>query len=150
MIVYKLTSPSGKSYIGLTTATIEARWKQHVSLWKKLVRQNTPFIGAQATPLLFFAFSKYGPETFTKEVLFETDDKEILRLKEKEFISTFDTTKNGYNVLKGGQTGWYGKSLSEEHKRKQSEARKAWYKTPDGIAWRQHLSEKYKGNLSFS
>lgn len=144
MIIYRLISPSNKSYIGLTVGSLDERFSQHIGLWQRLKKRNESYTGT--TPLLFYAFDKYGPENFQKEILFETDNLEILKEKEIEYIQEYDTTKQGYNVLLGGQAGWAGLNLSEEHKQKQSISRKEWYNTPDGIAWRKQLSEKFKEN----
>lgn len=50
-------------------------------------------------------------------VLFEGSDEEALE-KEVEFIATYDTFKNGYNMAIGGGLGWRDTPLSEDHKRK--------------------------------
>jgi len=40
MVIYKLTSPSGKSYVGKTSKSIEKRLKTHISLWKTDITYN--------------------------------------------------------------------------------------------------------------
>lgn len=146
--VYKLTSPSGKHYIGKTKGSLEIRWGQHKTLWKKL-KEKGDYTGA--TPNLFYAFDKYGTDNWVKEILFESDNVEELNNKEIELIEQFDTIKNGYNVTKGGD-GRIVDNLEEEHKRNIGEARKKWFQSPDGLKWKGQLSEKFTGdnNPSFN
>ena len=56
-IIYKLTSPSGKSYVGLTTQRIEQRmWKHKRSKFCRLLRK---------------AIEKYGFDNMKLEILDE-------------------------------------------------------------------------------
>jgi predicted GIY-YIG superfamily endonuclease len=138
MIVYKFTSPSGKSYIGMTKNTINGRFNQH--RYASLKSENKgPFA---------YALCKYQDvNSWKKEILFESDNSEDIKQKEIECIASHNTlVPNGYNVLQGGQQGLFGMTLSEEHKKKQSEGRKKYYETEEGKQWKQHLSEVYKGN----
>jgi hypothetical protein len=149
VIVYKLTSPSGKSYVGLTVATVKRRFSQHKTLWRKLKRQGVrDYRGMQVTSLLFFAFDKYDPSLWTHEVLFESDDSDAVRSMEIAMIQEHGTlAPGGYNVLLGGQMGHAGRKLSEEHKAKQRAARLAYYASDQGKAHLEQLSGKMKGNL---
>ena len=144
-IVYKFTSPSGKHYIGLTSSTMERRWRQHVTLYNKLSRKGVEYRGNSATPILFYAFDKYNPNLWERTILFETDNLEEAKAKEIEFIAEYKTTDQnyGYNVLVGGQTGWAGKNLSEDHKEAQSKSRISWYDTEEGKLWKEQLSQRW-------
>lgn len=146
MIVYKLTSPSNKSYIGLTTTTIEDRFKQHIQLWTKLKKQNKPYTSAPTK--LCYAFDQYDPQNtnWQLDVLFETDNIDILCQKEIELIEQFDTINTGYNIMSGGQCGWAGQHLLDQHKNNISAARKKWFLTEEGKLWKQTLSKKFKQN----
>src|SRR5262249_28878353 len=62
--LYKLTSPSGKSYIGITIKTFEERWAKHIE----------HAMGKRANGALYAALRKYGPDAFRHEVLAECDD----------------------------------------------------------------------------
>lgn len=95
-VVYKYTSPSGKSYIGQTTNEAHRR-----RTWFCTKRR---YAGATINR----ARAKYGPENFEYEVLFkrvftsfeeaqtELDKMEIF------YINLYDTFKNGYNNTVGG------------------------------------------------
>jgi surface antigen len=149
MIVYKLTSPSGKHYIGLTSQKFSTRWKQHVSLWLKLKRNGvTDYRGKQVTCLLFFAFDKYPPEEWTKEVIFEHADESVVRQHEIDMISQHKSTDSvyGYNVLTGGQQGHAGRKLDEDHKRRIAEARKRAWASEEGKKRRAQLSAEMQGH----
>jgi predicted GIY-YIG superfamily endonuclease len=87
MIVYKLTSPSGKCYIGITSRTLEQRFNSHIAAWKGNRKSK-----------LYSAFDKHPPKTWTKEVLSETATTET----EKEFITKFNSIEEGYNIHFGG------------------------------------------------
>jgi hypothetical protein len=56
-IIYKVVSPSGKAYVGLTKSTLKERWRQHV---KRAFneKRNHPF---------YNAIRKYGVDVFTVE-----------------------------------------------------------------------------------
>ena len=87
--IYKHTSPSGKSYIGLTSKDPEKRWLD----------------GAGYNPKTKFgkAISKYGWENFSHEILEENiDNLKEAQEREKFWIKQLDTFKNGYNSTEGG------------------------------------------------
>jgi group I intron endonuclease len=97
-LIYKLTSPSGKSYIGMTLRTIEQRMKEHNRSDSKCT-------------YLVHAITKYGSDNFTKEILWEGEDAQTPNI-EREMISKHDTlTPNGYNLRSGGGQG---ERISEE------------------------------------
>lgn len=141
--VYRHTSPSGKVYIGITCQNPIRRWAHGHGY-----RRNQYFSNAIA---------KYGWEAFTHEILFDGLTKEEACEKEIELIK-FHRSNNddyGYNISSGGEfagTGHrvsdelrrqlsecrmgekhplYGKHLSEETRRKMSEAHKGYKPTPE-------------------
>ncbi len=90
--IYCLTSPSGKKYIGQTRRSVEKRVLEHAALSGTCV-------------ILEHAIRKYGIESFTVEVLAETDDNE-LNTYEIKFIEQYNTIEpNGYNIRAGGSNG---------------------------------------------
>jgi group I intron endonuclease len=80
---------NGKIYVGLTTRSIEKRWKEHVSNYRKL------------NFALYRAFRKYGVENFSIEELENVDTLEELVKRETEWITQLDTMNplKGYNML---------------------------------------------------
>lgn len=110
-IIYKRTSPSGKSYIG---QTIDENRRNNE--WNNLKR---PYSGG----VINNARKKYGPENFKYEVLFEIEsiDKDsvqiILDEKEIYYIEKFKTydLDFGYNLCEGGKGGYI---LNNEYVRK--------------------------------
>ena len=59
-IIYRLTSPSGKTYIGQTDRSFQVRWNQHCGK-------------SSCCTALHRAIKKYGKENMTKEILCECD-----------------------------------------------------------------------------
>lgn len=112
-VIYKLTSPSGKTYIG-QSITFENRLNQYKT------RKNSS-IGKY----LKAAIEKYGFENFKIELLkvidLESDievTKSKLNILEIEYIDNFDSlAPKGYN-LTGGGNGSYKRLVSDETRRK--------------------------------
>ena len=93
-IIYKLTSPSGKSYVGLTTQQIEKRMWKHKR--------------GRRCRLLSRAIEKYGFDTFKLEVLDENVPNRELGELERTRIEEHGTlAPNGYNLSTGGETGFH-------------------------------------------
>ena len=71
------------------------------------------------------AIKKYGKENFTKEVLFDVDDWELMDFIEELIVDEdFVKREDTYNMAIGGSSGVGRMPKSEETKRKLSEARK--------------------------
>jgi len=103
--IYKLTSPSGKSYIG-QSKNIYNRFRGHKSDTKRKHQR------------LYYAIRKYGYNNFTKEIL-EECSTDVLDKREVYWIKYYNSIKHGYNCDVGGQIH---KSFSEEHKEKLRQA----------------------------
>lgn len=113
MIIYKHTSPSGKSYIGCTKLTINERFEQHCSF-------KEPKTHFQK------AIQKYGKDSFQSEILHENiNSRDEMFELEKFYINEFDTFNNGYNGTIGGAGGdtQSGTKRSDETKKKISESK---------------------------
>lgn len=95
-IIYKYTSPSGKSYIGQTTNE-----RHRINTWKCIKYRY-------AGPKINRARAKYGPNQFTYEVLHKkyyfTKEQatQDLDMWEIYYIGYYDTYRNGYNSTIGG------------------------------------------------
>lgn len=126
--------PTGKLYFGQTVTPIGDRWVRHLSSSKK--GSNHKF---------HRAIRKYGEENFiVEEVLtVSAPTKEILKKKldyvEMRLIKRFNTKIDGYNSTDGGDKGTVGLKMSEEAKKKISEAKR-----------RENLSAEQRKKLSES
>lgn len=88
-VVYLITFPNGKHYVGQTTKKLETRILQHCRCSSCCHKLNN-------------ATNKY--KTFHVDVLFLNQNISILNSFEIFFIKLFDTTKeHGYNLQKGGR-----------------------------------------------
>ena len=93
--IYKITNLiNNKVYIGLTTETIEKRWKNHISCVGKIKRH------------LYNAMGKYGIENFTIEEIDRSDNFTILGELERKYIKEYNSINReyGYNITHGGES----------------------------------------------
>lgn len=106
-IVYKHTSPNGKSYIGLTCQTMERR-----------ARGGLGYLECTA---FYNAIQKYGWDNFAHEVLESDLSFEQACERERYYIALFKTltSENGYNLENGGRVNC---RVSEETRAKISES----------------------------
>ena len=94
--IYKITNLiNGKVYIGLTTKTVEERWKQH----KALVENGN-------TRHLYSSMRKYGIENFKIETIDSANTVTELGELEKKYIKEYNSKDYniGYNLTNGGET----------------------------------------------
>lgn len=112
--VYCVTNlANGKRYVGITTRTIEQRWKEHCNykINKKSVLRN--------------AIRKYGSDSFAVEHL-ECCDNDVLLAREKLWIrilNSFVSDGRGYNLTRGGD-GTVGYRFSDSQCEHMSKIRK--------------------------
>lgn len=137
MLIYRLVSPSGKSYIGQTKQDLETRFKQHLIAWQ----------GKKVRSKLYLAFDKYPPENWSKEILCECLTREEANKNEILYIRIYDTIDNGYNTAHGGSVINYG-ALSSEHKENIRNGRINWLRSEDGQRYKKLMKIKSKGNKS--
>lgn len=135
--IYKLTSPSGKIYIGQTTNLKDRK--------RSLYNPNKYYSGHR----LDNAIKKYGIENFKYEIIaqIELEDKFLLRKHlddlEIHYIKKFDSYNNGYNMTLGG-SGSKGCFQTEESRNKISEKAKG----RKGSMLGRHLSEEQRKKVS--
>ena len=90
--IYKITNLiNNKIYIGLTTRTVENRWKEHC-------RHNSQMIDK--------AIEEFGKENFLFFSIEECEE-EILYEREKYWIAYYNSFNNGYNNTLGGRDNNY-------------------------------------------
>jgi len=125
--IYKLTSPSGKNYIGMTKHNHLLRFSNHLSEAK---------MDRSTTSKIHRALRKYpDPNQWQKEVVCTASTEQEACEKEKHYIKHFDSIHTGYNLSEGGNVGVTGKR-SEETRKKISEAKKGctpWNKGKTGL-----------------
>ena len=93
--IYQITNlVNNKKYIGLTTSTVQERWKQHLQALDRGISYA-----------LYQAMRKYGVENFVIEELEEVPNDQ-LNEREKVYIAqkeTFIKDGKGYNLTRGGE-----------------------------------------------
>lgn len=96
-VIYCITFPSGKRYIGQTIRNPQRRFKEHCKCTGNCI-------------LLENAIKKYGIDAIRFEVLVEIDNQ-YLDEYEHKFISFFQTIEpHGYNIRSGGSSGGHSES----------------------------------------
>ena len=143
MIVYQLKSPSGNSYIGQTKRSLELRFTEHLSFYRKWLESGRERKGGSTK--LFYAFDKYGIDCWEISILHEANTLEELNEKEIYFINLFDTVSKGYNITLGG-LGRNVENLEESHKEGISSSMLSFYGTENGLKNREEKSKFFKRN----
>lgn len=121
-ILYRLTAPSGKQYIGVTTQKLSARVNCH--------KQQRTAIGA--------ALRKYGKDSFKTEVLVVGAEDYIYELEENAIVAFNTMPPHGYNLVPGGSRFIHTKQTRQ----KISKARKGMKFSKQH---RENLSNSHKG-----
>jgi len=88
-IIYRLTSPSGRQYVGLTSQALKERWRQHC------MKASSGYKHPLAA-----AIRKYGKDSFTVEIIAVCDSFESACVAEVEAILVLE---NRYNISPGGE-----------------------------------------------
>lgn len=120
--IYAISSPSGKTYVGMTADSFNNRWKAHI---KNLKGNRHCCAGLQN------AFNKHGLDNLTFTIVFkmaknsgaEKDCYNFLLLKEQEVWDAFK--KDGVKLLNARPTGTGSVFQSEDTRKKISESLKA-------------------------
>ena len=90
--IYRLTSPSGKCYVGQTKMAVSARWQKHRRRAETETR-NHP---------LYNALRKYGSQSFTVETIDTAETKGEAYRKERYHIAQIPEGLS-YNLSPGGE-----------------------------------------------
>ena len=116
-LVYKLTSPNGKVYLGITSRDPQKRWKNGK--------------GYSVGTYIRKAIDKYGWDSFSHEILEENVTWEKACELEKHYIGIYDAMNPscGYNLKDGGQDGYV---YTDEVKMKISVSLKEFYANHPG------------------
>lgn len=132
--VYKHVSPNGKIYIGQTCQKPEKRW------------QNGH--GYKAHHHFYNAIQKYGWDNFEHVIIADGLTKKEADYLEKYLIAYYETMNplKGFNHTRGGE-GITGHIMSDETKRKISEAKLGHKKGAMSEETRRKMSEAKKGSV---
>ncbi len=124
--IYEITNNSpnldakGKKYIGQTIQNINDRWRSH-----KNKDSNCVYLKR--------AFEKHGIENFTFRIICICFDDDLDKY-EVEYIEKYNTiVPNGYNISKGGASGFSGCKHSDETKQKLSKISLAYFSNQDNL-----------------
>ena len=104
-IIYKLTSPNGKVYIGRTFDFDDRMYSHYRAAYHK--KLNFP---------LYKAIRKYGWDNFQKEIICEVNPRDSVKLEE-ELILAHNSVKVGLNAIYKGEGGdvWKDRRDTEEY-----------------------------------
>lgn len=96
--IYKITNDiNDKIYVGKTCLTVEERFKEHCTDFKRRNYEKRP---------LYSAMNKYGIDKFHIETLGEYNDDDLAEY-EIYWIDYYNSYINGYNATKGGDGKMY-------------------------------------------
>ena len=130
--IYKITSPSGKVYIGQT---------------KNLKIRKRAYAGSRCKTqkLLYKSIQKYGWDAHVFETVYQGDCSDAcLNRLERLYINMYDSFNTGLNLTEGGG-GLRGFKQTEEHKRKIGDANRGRQLPPISEETRAKLSAAGKG-----
>lgn len=136
-IIYKLTSPSNKIYIGQTMNIVDRK------------RKFYHFAKRYAGTKINNAIKKYGPEKFLYEVLVVLDVFDVTELRnwldklEIKYIKLFNSYESGYNMTTGG-SGSKGCFPTENSRKKLSEFAKTRTGNKNPFYNKKHTDESKK------
>lgn len=108
-VIYKLTSPSGKIYIGRTN-DFDKRMISHKSWSVKKDGEKRP---------LYKAIRFHGWDNFIKEIIDTVETEQESVAKELEYIVKFNSVREGYNSTyetNEGGDNWEGKRDTKEYR----------------------------------
>lgn len=126
--IYRLTSPSGKVYIG-QTCNFKARMRKYKG--KATINQQK----------IYRAIQKYGWDNFTKEIILENLTLEEANQKEILQIKLHNSVKEGYDIAHGGG-GLLGMIRTDQTRKKMSDSRKGIKYSEETL---RRMSESRKG-----
>jgi group I intron endonuclease len=104
-VIYKISSPKGKVYIGRTN-NFDGRMVEH----------KCSALTKKAKNSLYKAIRKYGWDNMTKEIICEVETEQAQSLEE-ELIKAHNSVRKGYNdtYVGGGGDIWEGRRDTKEY-----------------------------------
>lgn len=147
MIIYLLSFPNGKHYVGRTKNILSQRLIEHKTRATKNYQHP-----------LYYAINKYGWDNITKTQLYTAETEEELILKELEFIKYFNSLYNGYNLTLNTEIGgdnWKGRRDTPEYEEFLKRMRELRLGEGNGMYGKTHteessvkMKEKAKGRFT--
>lgn len=132
--VYRHVSPSGKSYIGITSQKPKYRFGKG---------GNGYAIGSAIQN----AIQKYGWDNFEHIILYSNLTKDEACKLEQEMIQKYNSlVPNGYNLSLGGESGSYGYKYSKEQSLAKSLRQKGKHRKPMSEETKQKISKTKTGH----
>lgn len=139
--IYRLISPSGKSYVGQST-DVQKRFKRYRRM-----------DGMQNQRKLLLAVKKYGIDSFEFQILEEIDvsnlSKEealkILLHRESDWIASFDTIENGYNCMSYGPNVLIDSETLVKRNKSISNAKIVLFASEKGLEYKEKLRQANLG-----
>jgi group I intron endonuclease len=136
-LIYKITSPTGRIYIGQTAQTSKGRQRQYRSLRKR-----------DGKSLILRSIRKYGWDAHVFEVVEDNIPKELLNEKEIYWVAKFKTyvedSLEGMNLTRGGD---YRESWKNDKNRVERAKQRRGEKAPN---WGKKLLEETKRKIAKS
>lgn len=118
ILIYLLTSPNNKQYVGITSQPFQKRWKNHI-YWAK---QGSSTCMAKA-------IRKYGEKSFIFKEIIKVEKTSKIKETESYYIHKYNTlAPNGYNMSDGGGGNWKGNKHSLETRAKMRKNKLEFYK----------------------
>ena len=131
--IYMWTSPSGKSYIG---QSVDLQTRKYAFL------RFGDIYGGQK---INCARKKYNHKSLWNYTILEYCGIDDLDEREEYYISLYNTINNGYNCESGGHEN---KIVSDESKQKMSDAKKGKYCGENSPLYGKHLTDEHKRKIS--
>ena len=131
-VIYKITSPSGKVYIG-RTKDFKTRMVDHKHNALTNKRDNS----------LYRAINKYGWDHMDREILLEVNEEES-HIQERILINKYDSVRKGYNDTYntvGSGNVWEGREDTKEYKEFTDKMSKITSGENNGMFGRTHSEE---------
>jgi group I intron endonuclease len=130
-IIYCITFPNNKKYIGQTIRTLEKRLDEH--------QKNKECIA------VYSAIQKYGFQNIKTEILLIINDV-YLDYYEKKFIKSYNTIcPNGYNIRTGGSNGKHCEESRERMRLSKLGSKNPNYGKPRTCETKNKISNKKRG-----
>ncbi len=133
MVIYKLTFPNGKVYIG-----------RAIDFENRMCTHKYAAYSNRGKTKIYNAIRKYGWDLIVKEVIYTCSSKEEMILKEREYIEQFDSYKNGYNsslLTEDGGDIWEGKYDGVEYQKFVERMKIVTTGEKNGMFNRQHTTD---------